>query len=150
MKLTLALFSALLMVGCSTAPTKEPEPAASITAELLGSDGSWGNTEGPTVDSKGTLYFTSRGTYKGIVSWNPQQGFKQYLAVATLAGPGGLWIDDADNIHLTATDERQIMKVTPDKKVSVIAENFEADPQVAKGPNDLILSKDGTIYFTDP
>ena len=111
---------------------------------------SWGNTEGPAIDSKGTLYFTSRGTYKGIVSWNQKQGFQRYLAVATGAGPGGLWIDDADNIFLTATDERKILKVTPEKNVSVVTEKFEADPKVAKGPNDLVVAKNGTIYFTDP
>ena len=157
MKLTHVLFAALLLAGCSgpqperkeTAQTP-PAVAAGVEAELLGSDPSWGNTEGPAIDSKGTLYFTSRGTYKGIVSWNEKQGFMQYLAVATGAGPGGLWIDDADNIFVAATDERQILKVTPDKKVSVVAEKFEADPKVAKGPNDLVLTKSGTIYLTDP
>ena len=57
---------------------------------------------------------------------------------------------DADNIYLTATGERQIQKVTPDKKVSVVAQNFEADPKLAKGPNDLVVAKNGTVYFTDP
>ncbi|MEW5976765.1 MAG: SMP-30/gluconolactonase/LRE family protein [Acidobacteriota bacterium] len=123
---------------------------ASLEAELIAQDNSWGNTEGPAVDSKGTLYFTSRGTFKGIVSWTAQEGPKQYLAVATKAGPGGLWIDDKDSIFLTATDERQILKVSPDKKVSVVAEKFEADPATSKGPNDLVVASNGTIYFTDP
>lgn len=157
MKTTHVLLAAALLAGCAgtqpkqaeTAETSSPAPS-SRQAELLGSDPSWGNTEGPAVDSKGTLYFTSRGTYKGIVSWNEKQGFQQYLAVATGAGPGGLWIDDADNIFVTATDERQILKVTPQKKVSVVAQKFEADPKVSKGPNDLVLAKDGTIYFTAP
>jgi len=158
MRLTHVLIATVMMAGCSTAPPEvktaaESAPAMpppSLQADLLGSDKSWGNTEGPAVDSKGTLYFTSRGTYKGIVSWNEKQGFTPYLAVATLAGPGGLWIDDADNIFLTATDERQILKVSPQKKVSVVAAKFEADPKIAKGPNDLIVTKNGTIYFTDP
>jgi gluconolactonase len=149
---------AILLGGCSPPPPaaekkaepEAPAPPPAMQAELLGSDKTWGNTEGPAVDSKGTLYFTSRGTYKGIVSWNEKDGFKQYLAVATGEGPGGLWIDDADNIFVTATHERQILKVTPQKKVSVIASKFETDPKVAKGPNDLIVTKGGTIYFTDP
>jgi len=34
--------------------------------------------------------------------------------------------------------------------VSVVAGKFEADAKLAKGPNDLVVAKDGTIYFTDP
>lgn len=156
MKLQYILAGLLAMAGCAPAPPaavekKQTETAPAATqAELLGSDASWGNTEGPAVDSKGVLYFTSRGTYKGIVSWSPAKGFQRHADVATGAGPGGLWIDDADNIFVTATDERKILKVTPDKKVSVVAEKFEADQKVAKGPNDLVLAKNGTIYFTDP
>jgi sugar lactone lactonase YvrE len=106
-------------------------PAPPLTAtQLIASDGSWGNTEGPAVDSKGTLYFTSRGTFKGIVAWTEKSGARSYLPVATKEGPGGLWIDDADNIFLTATGERKLLKVSPDKKVSVVAENFEANPSL--------------------
>lgn len=158
MKIAHLLLAALALAGCSgpqpekreADPSAAPGAPPSTQAELLGSDKSWGNTEGPAVDSKGTLYFTSRGTYKGIVSWNEKQGFKPYLAVATGAGPGGLWIDDTDNIFVTATDERQILKISPQKKVSVIARKFEAEPAIAKGPNDLVVTKAGTIYFTDP
>jgi len=150
MKYAVTAAAALLLAGCSAPGPAATEKASSMEAELLGSDGSWGNTEGPATDSKGTLYFTSRGTWKGIVSWNQKEGFQRYLAVATGEGPGGLWIDDADNIYVTATAERQILKVNPQKKVFVSAEKFEADPKVAKGPNDLVMSKDGTLYFTDP
>jgi gluconolactonase len=121
-----------------------------IVAEQIATDGSWGNTEGPAIDSKGNLYFCSRGTYKGIVRWNAKEGARPWVAVATKAGPGGLWIDAADNIYLTATDERAIMKVSPDKKVTTVAKGFEKDAKLAKGPNDLVVAKNGTIYFTDP
>jgi sugar lactone lactonase YvrE len=148
---------ALLVVSCGSTPETAPAPAKEeaagppvMAAELIGSDGSWGNTEGPAVDSKGTLYFTSRGSFKGIVAWTQAAGASQYLAVATGAGPGGLWIDGQDNIYLTATNERQILKVSPDKKVSVAAEKFEADPEVSKGPNDLVVASGGTVYFTAP
>jgi gluconolactonase len=148
-----------LAIACSRTPERpEPQKTAGVdravppvtAATLIASDKSWGNTEGPAVDSKGTLYFTSRGTFKGIVAWSEKEGPRQYLAVATKEGPGGLWIDDADNIYLTATGERKIMKVSPDKKVSIVAENFETNPSVSKGPNDLVVAKTGTIYFTDP
>lgn len=134
---------------------KAPNPAeapsvVTVSAELIASDKSWGSTEGAQIDSKNNLYFCSRGTYKGIVRWNEKAGANPWLVIAAKEGPGGLWVDEADNIYVTATGERQILKVTPDKKVSVVAEMFEADPKLPKGPNDLVVAKNGTIYFTDP
>ena len=76
---------------------------------------------------------------------------QRYLAVATKAGPGGLrvgWVKT--NIFLTATDERRILKVTPAKKVSTVAQGFEKDAKLAKGPNDLVVASNGTIFFPDP
>jgi gluconolactonase len=150
----------LVIAGCSSQPAKAPEPskpaepAASlmqeIVAEQIATDGSWGNTEGPALDSANNLYFCSRGTYKGIVRWNEKDGPQRYLAVATKAGPGSLWIDAKDNIFATATDERQVVRIAPNKKVTTIAKGFEADPKLAKGPNDLVVARDGTVYFTDP
>lgn len=152
------LAGAVLLTACSApqqktaekTATPEPPPISEIRAELIASDPSWGNTEGPAIDSKNNLYFTSRGTWKGIVRWNEKEGAQRHAAVATKAGPGGLWIDGSDNIFLTATDEREVWKLNPKKKVTVIAKKFEADPKVAKGPNDIVVAGNGTVYFTDP
>ena len=122
-----ALLLILFAVGCTTEPAKSPDTSptscGSNSRGCAGDcrrtdchDGSWGNTEGAAIDSKGNLYFCSRGTYKGIVRWNEKDGAQRYLAVAAKAGPGGLWIDERDNIFLTATDERRILKVTPGKR----------------------------------
>jgi gluconolactonase len=147
---------ALLSCGC-TGPSDPPvltrsetEKPKAIEAQLIASDGSWGNTEGPAIDSKGNLYFTSRGTYKGIIRWNAKEGASRYLDAAVKAGPGGLWFDDDDNLYITATDEREVQLATPARKLSSLAKGFEKDPKTAKGPNDLVRSKNGTIYFTDP
>ena len=145
----------LWLCTCSSPqPVEDPSPKAAevpaTQAELIASDGSWGNTEGPAVDSQGALYFTSRGTYKGIVKWTKEGGATQHAAVAAKAGPGGLWIDDSDHIYLTATDEREIQKLSPGGEMTVVAKGFESDPSVAKGPNDITVSKAGTVYFTDP
>jgi gluconolactonase len=147
---------ALFAWACS-APETEPDPASkaapeipTMQAELLASDGSWGNTEGPAVDSSGALYFTSRGTYKGIVKWTTEDGAKPYAPAASMAGPGGLWIDGNDNIYLTATNEREVQKLAPDGTLTTVAKGFEADPTTATGPNDITVSASGVVYFTDP
>ena len=131
----------VLLAGCNSRPPESkadlPAPPAEVktaAAQQAASSDTWGNTEGPAFDSKGTLYFCSRGTYKGIVSWTQADGGKPYLAVATKEGPGGLWIDDKDNIFVAATGERQVLKVAPNKKITVVAQKFEADPKLAKGP----------------
>lgn len=150
------LFAAVWLLGCSS-PAPEPEPEAPTAveipvaeAELIASSADWGNTEGPAVDSSGALYFTARRTYKGIIRWTEAGGPEQYAAVATMAGPGGLWIDAADNIYLTATDEREVQKLAPNGDITTIAKGFEADPATAKGPNDITVSDAGVVYFTDP
>jgi gluconolactonase len=151
------LLSACLFLSACAAPPPEtakkeaPASVPEIRAELVASDPSWGSAEGPALDSKNNLYFTSRGTWKGIVRWNQAEGSQRYAEVAKKAGPGGLWIDDADNIFLTATDEREVWKLSPAKKVTVVAKKgFEADPKLAKGPNDVVVAKSGIVYFTDP
>src|SRR5216683_5720617 len=163
MKNMLLIAAALVMTACTQQPSTSGKsealspaaaPAATnvetIAAELVASDKTWGNTEGPTFDSKNNLYFCARGTYKGIIKWNEKEGAKPWLVVATKEGPGGLWADDKDNIYLTAIGERQILMVTPGKKISVVAKDFEADAKLPTGPNDLVIAKNGAIYFTDP
>jgi gluconolactonase len=143
----------LVLPGCSTTDPDRTERTLSVPtveAELIASDPAWGNTEGPAVDSNGVLYFTSRGAFKGIVRWTSDRGAVQFAEVASMAGPGGLWIDKDDAIHLTATDERQVQVLAVDGNVRTVASHFEADKQIAKGPNDITVSGSGIVYFTDP
>jgi sugar lactone lactonase YvrE len=106
-----ALLTAVFLSACApTPPAPPPAGPIEIKAELIASDASWGNTEGPALDSNGNLYFTSRGTYKGVVKWNAKDGASKYL-ISRPKPPRGLWIDDADVLYATATDERQILKV---------------------------------------
>ena len=143
----------LTMSACaSPKPELRPGPNSipTIEAELIATDPAWGNTEGPAVDSEGALYFTSRGTYKGIVRWTERGGADRFASVATLAGPGGLWNDSDDNLYLTASAEREVQVLAPDGELRTIAKDFEANPEVAQGPNDITVSGSGLVYFTDP
>ena len=102
-----SLCVSLVLAACSTSGPDQTAGAASvprIEVELIAFDASWGNTEGPAVDSSGALYFTSRGT----VRWTPEEGATRFASEASAAGPGGLWITADDAIFLTATDEREV------------------------------------------
>ncbi len=141
----------LTMSACSsTVPEPRPGPRSipTIEAELIATDPTWGNTEGPAVDSEGALYFTSRGTYKGIVRWTERSGADRFASVATLAGPGGLWTDAEDNLYLTASAERAVQVLAADGALQTIGKDFEANPEVAQGPNDITVSGSGIVYFT--
>lgn len=146
----------LLIAGCSSAPQNKSSPGAATStppvtpAQLIAFDKSWGNTEGPAVDSKGVLYFCARGTFKGIVAWTEAQGGRPYLAIDSVNGPGGLWIDEQDNIFVTGPGERKVWRVSPERKITVLAEKFEPDPSASRGPNDLVVAPNNSIYFTDP
>lgn len=144
----IAVFSACSGGGPEPADRSDAVPMSE--AELIASDPSWGNTEGPAVDSDGALYFTSRGTFKGIVRWTADGGAKSHAEVASMAGPGGLWIVSGDDIYLTATNEREVQVLATDGSVRTVAKEFEADPETAKGPNDITVSDSGIVYFTDP
>ncbi len=146
----------MLLAGCAptvrqnTVPSTTSSSLPTSQAQLIAFDKTWGNTEGPAVDSKGVLYFCARGTFKGIVAWTESQGGRPYLAIDSVNGPGGLWIDEQDNIFVTGPGERKVFRVTRDKKVTVLAEKFEPDPSSSRGPNDLVVAPNKSIYFTDP
>lgn len=153
-RLVLGLSVFLIACGPTTPPAAQksasPPPLPTIEAELLASDPTWGNTEGPAIDSKGTLFFCARGKFRGIVSWTAKEGGKPFVALDLNRGPGGLWIDAGDNIYVTLVGDRKIAKVTPQKKVTILAENFEPTPTASRGPNDLVQAPNKSIYFTDP
>src|SRR5262245_25515677 len=112
--------------GCGSDPRPEDHSASgrppTVIGEKIASDATWGNTEGPAIDSKGTLYFCARGKFKGIVAWTEKEGARRHVDLDAVNGPGGLWMDGEDNIYATGPGERKVWKISPDKKISVLAE----------------------------
>lgn len=153
MRLVVCL-AAILLPACGpgSAPQSQNSPPAvpSTEAELIASDRTWGNTEGPAFDSKGTLHFCARGEFRGIVSWTAKDGGKPFVALDPERGPGALWIDANDDIYATLVGERKIVKVSPGRQVTILADKFEPTPSPSRGPNDLAQGPDKSIYFSDP
>ncbi len=67
-----------------------------------------------------------------------------------LAGPSGLAIDSENRLLIAESRGRRLIRVPvgQDKDVEVLAERFEG--KRLNAPNDLVVRKDGHIYFTDP
>jgi len=60
----------------------------------------------------------------------------------------GLFFDRDGNLWACADEKNELWKITPDKKVEVVANKY--NDSLFNGPNDLWISSDGKIYFTDP
>ncbi len=102
-------------------------------------------TEGPSWDRKGTLYFSDIPN-KTIHSWTSKKGIETFKVLE--GSCNGLRFDQAGNLFVCQPAGRAIVKITPEGKQSVVADEFEG--KKLNSPNDLWIDPNGGIYFTDP
>ena len=119
--------------------------------------------EGPLWDSdKGRLIFTDVRQNK-IFTWDKINGVKDYISPSGSTGyapsfsdggigANGLAFDENGNIILCQHGDRRLA-FTPNlssknPKFTTIVDNFEG--KRFNSPNDLAISRNGDIYFTDP
>ena len=69
------------------------------------------------------------------------------LRRVVLKGPDGLAIDREGRIVYCGYGPRHVGRLEPDGRVTVLAEAFEG--RRLNTPNDVVVSADGTVYFTD-
>jgi gluconolactonase len=116
-------------------------------------------SEGPVwVGGKDGHLLVSDVPANKIIRWSPTRGGAVWLAPSGYAGPetgslreagsnglilarGGLVIGDSGNRCVSFIDLKT-------RKKTVLAASFEG--QRLNSPNDLVLARDGAIYFTDP
>lgn len=140
----LALVGALLPTGSLVFAADSTIIASGAHLEKL-ADG-FGFTQGPSTDRDGNVFFTDFQNNR-IVKWSAVDGkFSDWLTPA--GGAIGTSFDNAGNLVVAAAEKGELWSITPDKKVTVFATNF--DGKVFNGPNDLWIRPDGGIYFTDP
>ena len=63
-------------------------------------------------------------------------------------GSNGLAVDPEGHLVLCQQGERRIARREKDGSFTSLADNF--DGKKFNSPNDLVISKNGTVYFTDP
>jgi gluconolactonase len=63
------------------------------------------------------------------------------FAFGLKAGPG-------DELYATDYRGRRLLRISPDRTVTTLADRFEDQP--FNNPNDLCLDREGNVYFTDP
>jgi gluconolactonase len=140
-------FIAIALFLATTANAQE-KPKSKIIAKgaelkLLAQDYEF--TEGPAVDAMGNVYFTDQPNDR-ILKWSTDGTISTWMQPAGRAN--GMYFDDQGNLLACADEKNEVWRISPDKKVTVLIDDFEG--KRLNGPNDLWIDPKGGIYFTDP
>ena len=115
-------------------------------------------TEGPVWHPDGYLLFSDPNT-NTIYRYNPENhNVTVYMSHSGYTGadigeygqPGsnGLAIDKEGRLIIDQHGNRRVIRIEKKGPVTILADQI--DGKRFNSPNDIVLKKDGTIYFTDP
>ena len=102
-------------------------------------------TEGPSADAKGNVYFTDQPNDR-IMVWSIDGKLSTFMQPCGRSN--GLSFDKEGNLWACADEKNELWRIDPDKKVKVIPSKYKG--KLLNGPNDLWITQNGGIYFTDP
>jgi gluconolactonase len=102
-------------------------------------------TEGPAADSSGNVYFTDIPQNK-IHIYSPSGQVTTFLENSERAN--GLYFDPKGNLITCQGGGRKLVSIEAAGKITILADNYEG--KKLNSPNDLWLTPNGGIYFTDP
>jgi gluconolactonase len=102
-------------------------------------------TEGPSSDAKGNVYFTDQPNDR-IMVWSLSGKLSVFMQPSGRSN--GLAFDNEGHLWACADERNELWSIAADKKVKVIPSKYLGKP--LNGPNDLWITSDGGIYFTDP
>lgn len=145
------LFAALCVIGATNAnflPADLPPDSLTVVkrgATLRRVSAQFTFTEGPTVDKKGTIYFTDQPNDN---IWTYGTDGKLSLFMDKTGRSNGLYVDKRGNLIACADQRNELWSISPDRKVTILLATYQG--RRFNGPNDLWLHPNGGIYFTDP
>jgi len=102
-------------------------------------------TEGPVWDPQGLLLFSDIYGDK-IYKWRP--GSPPGVFRDNAGYPNGLTFDQQGRLIICDQKLRRVERVEEDGTITVLADGW--DGKKLNCPNDVVVRRDGTIYFTDP
>ena len=102
-------------------------------------------TEGPLWNPRGFLLFSDIYGDK-IYRWNPDGTLKVFRDPGQYSN--GLTYDRQGRLLICEQELRRLVRLEKDGTLSVLADRWEG--KKLNCPNDIVVRKDGTIYFTDP
>lgn len=140
--LTLALALVALAVGADNKPIAGIGP----TGEIVKAHTGFTFTEGPAADAEGNVYFTDVRANK-IHKVDTAGKLSTFLEESQ--GCNGLMFDQKGRLIACQGGAGQIIAIdVPTKKIEVLADKY--DGKRFNAPNDLVVDKQGGVYFTDP
>jgi gluconolactonase len=101
--------------------------------------------EGPVWSREGSLVFSDAPNNK-LMDWKP--GAKTGILRANSNGAMGNTFDAQGRLYTCETHSRRITRTDKKGKVDVFVERYEG--KRFNAPNDIVVRKDGQVYFTDP
>jgi len=134
-----ALTEGLVLMGYVAAQSPVAEGAE---LELIASDCEF--TEGPAADAEGVVYFTDQPNDR-ILRWD---GGEVTVFMQPCGRSNGLCFDADGNLWACADEKNEMWRIAPDGTKTVVIDAFEG--KLLNGPNDVWISPDGGVYFTDP
>jgi gluconolactonase len=102
-------------------------------------------TEGPTADPAGNVYFSDIPANR-IYFWSLDGTV--ILHRRDTGGANGLFLDPNGNLFVCEGGDRRVVQIEPNGTVRVLADRYQG--KRLNSPNDLWVTPDGGIYFTDP
>ena len=143
----LATLVSLLLFPSLTALSQSEGLALVIKpgVELEKLSGDFQFTEGPAPDKKGDVYFTDQPNDR-IMIWTTKGELKTFMQPSGRSN--GLFFDRQGFLWACADEKNELWKISPAKEVEVILDDYNG--ALLNGPNDLWITPDGSVYFTDP
>lgn len=114
-------------------------------ASLVKLAGEFSFTEGPAADRAGNVYFTDQPNDR-IMKWSTKGVLSTFMQPSGRSN--GMFFDIKGNLWSCADEKNEIWRIRPGEKPEVIT--LEYNGNLMNGPNDLWVSSEGNIFFTDP
>ena len=102
-------------------------------------------TEGPAWSRDGYLIFSDTPSDR-LLKWIPGSAVEVFRTDAH--GPAGNAFDAQGRLYTCETHTRRVTRTDKNGKIDVIAEQW--DGKRLNAPNGIVVSKAGSVYFTDP
>ena len=141
------LLTAWLGTGfTAAAQSNSPIPGVGPVGDVVKLHTGFAFTEGPAHDHQGNVYFTDVRTNR-IHKVDLEGKLSTFLE--DTKGCNGLMVDAKGRLIACQGGEGRIIAIDPKTKaITVLAAQFEG--KRFNSPNDLVLDKQGGVYFTDP